>query len=264
MDENSATGSGPSRGGRLASDNPATSSISKTGAQAIGEVDSPTSPSSANALARFEFETGRGNDGSKILMVEWDCSRSDGREICGEDRIGWVVSWEDKSAAYPISDNDKSPSSLLRVYFLLPETASIPPSVNITHSSTGRTLTTKCMPAIFAPGLGVNPPDSGTRGVLHTIWAKKRLAEIQEEINKEMQTNSEGVALEMAVQEKQWLIEHFGFADLDTKRRPALPATPQSPRSPVGGRLGEMLRGLKLSTSPTDLARTPGKSLLLV
>ncbi|KAK5628483.1 hypothetical protein RRF57_004198 [Xylaria bambusicola] len=259
MDENSAVGSDPSGSIQLVSDNPATSLKGEIIAQTIGEVDSPISPSSPNALARFEFEAGRGNDGSKILMVEWDCSHSDGREICTEDRTGWVVSWEDRSAAYGLSDNDKSPSSLLRVYFLLPENASIPPSVTITHSPTGRTLTTKCMPAIFAPGLGASPPDSGTRGVLHTIWAKKRLAEIQEEINKELQTNSEGVALEMAVQEKHWLIEHFGFVDLDTQRRPALPATPQSPRSPVGGRLGEMLRGLKLSTSPADLARTPGK-----
>ncbi|KAJ3561224.1 hypothetical protein NPX13_g9033 [Xylaria arbuscula] len=154
MAENSATGSGSSKDGQLVSDNPAMPSNGETVAQAIGEVDSPTSPSSANALARFEFETGRGNDGSKILMVEWDCSHPDGREICGEDRTAWTISWEDKSAAYAISDNDKSPSSLLRVYHLLPETASIPPTVTITQSSTGRTLTAKCMPAIFAPGLG--------------------------------------------------------------------------------------------------------------
>ncbi|KAI1422420.1 hypothetical protein F5Y12DRAFT_621896 [Xylaria sp. FL1777] len=258
MDENSAAGLDPSGGALPITDNSAMSSNGENKTQPVGEVESPISPSSTNVLARFEFEAGRGNEGSKILMVEWDCSHSDGREICAQDRIGWVVSWEDKSAAYPINDNDKSPSSVLRVYFLLPENALIPPSVTITHSPTGRTLTTKCMPAIFAPGLGVSQPDSGKRGVLHTIWARRRLAELQEEINKELQANSEGVALEMAIQEKQWLIDHFGFVDLDTQRPPAPPATPHSPRSPVGGRLGEMLRGLKLSTSPADLARTPG------
>ncbi|TGJ87625.1 hypothetical protein E0Z10_g1123 [Xylaria hypoxylon] len=259
MDDNSAAGTDPSRGTLFIPNNSAVPSNGENNTRIRG-VESPTSPSSTNALARFEFEAGRGNEGSKVLMVEWDCSHEDGGGICPQDRIGWVVSWEDKSAAYPLSDNDKSASSLLRVYFLLPENAPVPPAVTISHSPTGRTLTTKCMPAIFAPGLGVSPPDSGKRGVLHTIWAKKRLAEIQEEITKELQTNSEGVALEMALQEKQWLIDHFGFVDSDTQIPPAPPITPRSPRSPVGGRLGEMLRGLKLSTSPTDLARMPGNT----
>ncbi|KAI0811625.1 hypothetical protein GGR55DRAFT_79140 [Xylaria sp. FL0064] len=260
MDEKSAAGTEPSRGTlHIPEKNSAMTSNGETNARITGEVESPISPSTTNVLARFEFEAGRGNEGTKILMVEWDCSQPDGREICAQDRTGWEVSWEDKSAAYPLSDNDKSPSAVLRVYFLLPENAPIPPSVTISHPATGRTLTTKSMPAIFAPGLGVSPPDSGKRGVLHTIWARRRLAEIQEEINRELQTNSEGVALEMAIQEKEWVIDHFGFVDLDTRQSPTpLPATPQSPRSPVGGRLGEMLRGLKLSTSATDLARTPG------
>ncbi|KAF2967168.1 hypothetical protein GQX73_g6353 [Xylaria multiplex] len=257
MDDNSAADSDPSRGTLLMPDNSAISSNGDNNTQ-IERVESPTSPSSPNALARFEFETGRGNEGSKILMVEWDCSHGDDREPCAEDQTGWVVSWEDKSAAYPLSDNDKGPSSLLRVYFLLPENAPVPPAVTISHAPTGRTLTTKCMPAIYAPGLGVSPPDSGKRGVLHTIWAKRRLAELEEEITKELQTNAEGVALEMAIQEKQWLIDHFGFVGSDTQRPSAPPISPRSPRSPMGGRLGEMLKGLKLSTSPTDLARTPG------
>ncbi|KAI1170244.1 hypothetical protein F4777DRAFT_584083 [Nemania sp. FL0916] len=260
MDDNSTATSGPLRA-PLIPDNSGVSSNGENNTRVpevkAGEEGSPISPSSPNALARFEFEAGRGNEGSKILMVEWDCSDTDGREVCAQDREGWVVSWEDKSAAYPQDDNEKGLPSLLRVYFLLPENAPIPPSVTITHGPTGRILTTKCMPAIFAPGLGANPPDSGKRGVLHTVWAKRRMSELQDEINKELQTNSEGVALEMAIQEKQWLREHFGFVDLDTRQYPAPPPTPQSPRSPVGGRLGEMLKGLKLSTSATDLARTP-------
>ncbi|KAJ2994148.1 hypothetical protein NUW58_g1631 [Xylaria curta] len=257
MDDNSAAGSDPSST-LLIPENTADALDGQNNTGAAGGIESPISPSSTNVLARFEFETGRGNEGSKVLMVEWDCSHTDGRELCAQDREGWIVSWEHKSAAYSLSDNEKSASPVLRVYFLLPENAPIPPAVTISHSSTGRTLTTKCMPAIFAPGLGVSPPDSGKRGVLHTIWAKKRLSELQEEIGRELQVNSEGVALEMAIQEKEWLIDHFGFVDLDTRHHPAPPPTPQSPRSPVGGRLGEMLKGLKLSTSPLDLVRTPG------
>ncbi|KAI0206440.1 hypothetical protein F4808DRAFT_119770 [Astrocystis sublimbata] len=254
MSTNSGAGSSPSSADK-----------SQTGGNnipATAAIESPVSPSSTTALARFEFETGRGNEGTKVLMVEWDCSQTDGGEASAQDKNGWAVSWENKPAAYSVGDNEKSPSSMLRVYMLLPENTPIPPEITISQSSTGRTIKAKCMPAIFAPGLGVSPPDSGKRGVLHTIWAKRRLSELQEEIGRELQTNTEGVALEMAVQEKQWLMEHFGFVDLDTQQRPAPPPTPRSPRSPVGGRLGEMLKGLKLSTSKADLDRTPGSTPL--
>ncbi|KAI0151847.1 hypothetical protein GGR57DRAFT_173780 [Xylariaceae sp. FL1272] len=226
-----------------------------------GEVtDSPTSPSSPNALARFEFETGRGNEGSKILMVQWYPSYDDGRELTPEDLKGWQVTWDGKSAPYGLNDDEKDPEPLLRIYFLLRENDPIPASVTISHATKGRTLQTKCMPAIFTTGLGASQPDSGLRGVLHTIWAKKRLSQLQEEIRKELQDNSEGVALEMALQEQSWVIEHFGLPDPYAHENPAPPPTPlspQTPRSPVGGRLGEKLRGLKLSTSPADLVSTP-------
>ncbi|KAI1197927.1 hypothetical protein F5X97DRAFT_164707 [Nemania serpens] len=256
MDDNSATVSDPS-GTLLVPSSSTVVSNGENSARAVEGVESSISPSSTDALARFEFEAGRGNEGSKILMVEWDCAHPDSHELGAQDRKGWVVSWENKSAAYPLDDDDKGAPSTLRVYFLLPENAPIPPAITISHSPTGRVLTTKCMPAIFAPGLGVSPPDAGKRGVLHTIWARRRMSQLQDEINNELQTNSEGVALEMALQEKDWLIDHFGLVDLNTRQHPAPPPTPQSPRSPVGGRLGEMLRGLKLSTSPADLARTP-------
>ena len=35
------------------------------------DVESP-SLSSSNALARFEFEPGKGKNGTKVLMVEWE------------------------------------------------------------------------------------------------------------------------------------------------------------------------------------------------
>ncbi|KAI0593437.1 hypothetical protein F4775DRAFT_586843 [Biscogniauxia sp. FL1348] len=229
-----------------------------------GVVESPVSPSSTNALARFEFEMGRGNEGSKILMVEWDPSSPDGSgEATAEDQDGWVVSWEGKATTFSLNDKDDEGGArpTKRVYFLIPSGAPVPPTVTISHSPTGRTLITKAMPAIFAPGLGVSTRDAGKRGVLHTIWAKKRLAELQEEIRKELLDNSEGIGLEMAIQERQWIIDHFGLVDphgppatAASAERPAPPPTPQSPRSPVGGRLGEKLKGLKLATTPADLS----------
>ncbi|KAI1505330.1 hypothetical protein F5X99DRAFT_277642 [Biscogniauxia marginata] len=229
-----------------------------------GAVDTPVSPSSPNALARFEFEMGRGNEGTKILMVQWDPSPIDGSgEATAQDQDGWEVSWEGKATTFSLSDQDDEGGvqPTKRVYFLLPSDAPVPPTVTITHPPTGRTLITKSMPAIFAPGLGVSTCDSGKRGVLHTIWAKKRLAELQEEIRRELLDNSEGIGLEMAIQERQWIIDHFGLVDPHippaaavSAERPAPPPTPQSPRSPIGGRLGEKLKGLKLATTPSDLA----------
>ncbi|KAI0899388.1 hypothetical protein F4806DRAFT_252347 [Annulohypoxylon nitens] len=235
-----------------------------------GVVDSPISPASPNALARFEFEAGRGNEGSKILMVEWDPAPS------GEE--GWSVTWDGKTTTFPVNekveDEDEEVEGRVeagiqqrrqRVYFLLPSDAAVPPAVFITHTGSGRALTAKSMPAIFAPGLGVGSRDAGRRGVLHTVWARLRAAQLQEEIRAELRDNSESVGLEMAVQERLWIIDHFGLDDLRLLEAssgaaavPVSPLPPASPRSPIGGRLGEKLRGLKLATSPSDLVNPLG------
>ncbi|KAH8675286.1 hypothetical protein BX600DRAFT_431875 [Xylariales sp. PMI_506] len=227
-----------------------------------GPVDSPTLPTSQNAWARFEFENGLGNEGTKILLVEWnpvaenDLIGGGGQQIPAEG--GWEVSWEGKKTMVSLTERDSSETQ--RVYFLIPSEVSVPPLVTISQHATGRTLRTKPMPAIFTRGLGIDAEENaGKRGVLHTIWAKKRLLQLQDEIRREMQNNSEGVALEMVVQERQWIMEHFGLEDPDAPERlptvAAVPPAPHSPRTPIGGRLGEKLRGLKLATSPADLAR---------
>lgn len=242
-------------------------------------VETPTSPSSGLARSRFEFETGRGNEGTKILMVEWEAAAlkkgasavgggsdgsSDGMGTEAEEDGGWDVSWEAKGDVLPVRDAEPDPSSssIRRVYFLLPPGAPIPALVSITRTGGGGSasvLRTKPMPAIFPAGL-TGQPDAGRRGVLHTIWSKRRLAELQSEIEVEMRANGEGVGLEMAMQERQWLIDHFGLEPdpgmpPPTKLHiPQSSAGPASPRSPVGGRLGEKLRGLKLATSPAELA----------
>ncbi|KAI0828386.1 hypothetical protein F5Y06DRAFT_290994 [Hypoxylon sp. FL0890] len=267
-----SSGSGPLR---IPESNPTSSSSSNfaTGDHPTepdpGVVDSPISPASPNALARFEFETGRGNEGSKILMVEWDPTPT------GED--GWVVTWEGKTTTFPVSEKVEDDEDYVerqgeedqqrrqRVYFLLPSDATVPPLVTISHAGSGRALNAKCMPAIFAPGLGVGSRDAGRRGVLHTVWARRRAEQLQDEIRAELRDNSESVGLEMAVQERLWIIDHFGLDDLRPAEAipsaiaapPASPMVPQSPRSPIGGKLGEKLRGLKLATSPADLVANP-------
>lgn len=243
-------------------------------------VETPTSPFSSSALSRFEFEAGKGNEGTKILMVEWDTS------VGGSLGAGdWEVSWEGKTTVLPIRDTETdiysnlgSGGSSRRVYFLLPPGASIPPLVSITQlgpsakEAGSPTIRTKPMPAIFPAELVANggqatagPDSRNRRGVLHTIWAKKRLRELQAEIEAEMRDNAESVGLEMALQEQQWIVDHFGLAEGEVAGAPQptrlhIPQNPQgpgpaSPRSPIGGRLGAKLKGLTgLATSPTELA----------
>ncbi|AEO65804.1 uncharacterized protein THITE_2113259 [Thermothielavioides terrestris NRRL 8126] len=238
--------------------------------ETLDVVETPTSPSSGLARSRFEFETGRGNEGTKILMVEWDdvAPRQDGSSEPRAAGSDWEVSWEGKGDVLPIRDVDPDPdSNAHRIYFLLPPGAPIPALVSIarkggsggTGSEAGMILRTKPMPAIFPAELA-SKQDAGRRGVLHTIWARLRLAELQAEIAAEMRANGESVGLEMALQERQWIIDHFGLAPGLGMPRPTKLHIPQSstgpasPRSPMGGRLGEKLRGLKLATSPAELA----------
>ena len=230
----------------------------------LNVVDTPTSPSAGFALARFALETDKGNEGTKILMVEWDAAAAAAGDTTSNTSesgaLGdWEVAWEGKTTVLPIRDSDSTSGANRRVYFLLPPGAPIPPLVSISKGSGGVTLRTKPLPAIFPEGLGANNQETGSRGVLHTIWAKKRLQELEDEIISEMKTNGESVGLEMAAQEREWIVKHFGLS-IDTSSAGAIPLsasspmTPASPRSPIGGRLGEKLRGLKLATSPAELA----------
>ncbi|KAI9705789.1 MAG: hypothetical protein M1820_005037 [Bogoriella megaspora] len=244
--------------------NPASAVTSKNGSK----VESP-STSNPTALARFEFEPGRNKEGTKILMVEWE-DDDNTRNIRGD----WHISWEGKSTVLPARDHS-SLSNLHRLYFLLGPGAPIPSIVNLTFNPKPTTTssayessrpviwTTNPLPAIFPPQLGASALESGKKGVLHTIWGKKRLSELQAEIAAESERNVEGVALQMALQEKEWIEQNFGLAG----RRPSTqimtslqmsnigqPGSPTSPRSPGGGRLAEKLKGLKLGTSEKALS----------
>lgn len=223
-------------------------------------------------LARFEFS----DEGTKILMVEWQPEAeldSTGADADGataaaphpdaagavtstpeqpqdapapEADAGWEVSWPGKSTLLPARDADQD-GSKRRVYFLLPEDVSVPPTVTIARRGQS-SLVLKPLPAIFPPGFDAEP---GSRGVLHTLWAKKRLRELDREMEAEMKTNAESVGLQMAYSEKQWIIETFLTPPTSHM------TLPLSPKSPITGRLGEKLKGLRLATSPDDLLPSP-------
>jgi len=215
-------------------------------------VEPAVSPSSSAAMARFEFETGRGNEGTKILMVEWDLAAI--RDpLLRHDLDGWDVLWEGKGIVHPVPDTEQQGLSR-RFFFLLPPGAAIPGLVTISQNNHDF-VKTKPLPAIFPPGLGAASLEIGTRGVLHTMWAKRRLAVLQDEIDAEMRANGEGVGLVMALQERDWVLDHFDLGHSDSPMAGDIFSLPmaKSPRSPVGGRLGEKLKGLRLATSPAAL-----------
>lgn len=216
-----------------------------------------TSPIS-NCLARFEFEFGRGNEGTKILMVEWEAEGANTGD-------SWEVSWEGKRTVLSARESseskekdDKNP--LHRLYFMLGPGQTIPPTIKIARKKgsksneeeEGTILFANPLPAIFPKELGISGREEGKKGVLHTRWAKRRLGVLKEEIERE-KMNVEGVGLDMAIREREWIIENFGVGGNH-------PVEATSPRTPLGGRLSEKLKGLKLGTSTADLqVRPPGK-----
>ncbi|KAL7807647.1 hypothetical protein V8C26DRAFT_414398 [Trichoderma gracile] len=175
------------------------------------------------------------------------------------DAAAWEVSWAGKSTFLPARDTDDEDDARRRVYFMLPPDAPVPATVTV--ACPGRpSIVLKPLPAIFPEHFHV---ESGPRGVLHTIWAKKRLRELELEMEAEMRANAESVGLEMALAEKQWIVDNFLRAppspppasSSNTSSSSAAAAT--SPRSPVSGRLGDKLKGLRLATSPADLVPSP-------
>jgi hypothetical protein len=220
------------------------------------EVESP-SISSTNALARFEFQAGHGREGTKILMVEWEDDDTT-RGIRGD----WHISWEGKTTVLPADDQPSN--DVNRIYFLLPPGVAVPSSITLTHRPQDGTKTavvwhTNPLPAIFPPELGASARAAGKKGILHTIWAKKRMQVLQKEIEAESKHNVEGIGFLMALQEKEWIESTFGVTakplglSLSLAEPTVAPLGPASPRSPGGGRLMEKLRGLKLGTSEKDL-----------
>jgi hypothetical protein len=239
-----------------------------------GNVESP-SLSTPSARARFEFEDGQGNKGTKILMVEWEDDDTT-KDISGS----WTVAWENKSHVLPAeekcvsSPESANPESSAsgrqashRLYFLLPAHKQIPTTINLTLNPTDGSIPpvlwkTNPLPAIFPPGLSDATVEGRGKGVLHTMWAKKRLQTLEREIEEEAKQNCEGIALQIAIGEKEWILENFGIS-MRTRSPPPLqirpvphdgPLSPMTPISPGGSRLTEKLRGLKLQTTAESRA----------
>jgi hypothetical protein len=224
----------------------------------------PDTLTGVTALARFEFEAGRGNEGTKVMMVEWQDDKS--RHQNGS----WHVSWSGKRTVFPA--DDRPSDKIRRSYFLIPPGAAVPPHLTLAYQPAAATdklsyeplsMTVKPLPAIFTPELGATAKASGKKGVLHTIWAKKRLQSLEKEITAEQEHNLEGIALEMAAAERDWIQDNFGLqpkptgidisgANSTQSPAPVSPGlnTPLSPNS----RLSEKLKGLSLGTSEKDLA----------
>jgi hypothetical protein len=236
---------------------------SSVAATAVQDTASPIA--SSTALARFEFESGRGNEGTKILMVEWEDD-----DHTKNTRGDWHVSWQGKSTVLPAKDQIEGRTH--RLYFLLPPGVHVPPHVNLVHQPADGGKATEMqvnpLPAIFPPELGASARTAGKKGVLHTIWAKKRLSVLQKEIEAECLKNAEGVGLEMVLQEKDWIEHNFGVGARPTSlSMPAsgevgLPLSPTSPRSPGGGRLAEKLKGLRVGTTEKELNARPRRKSL--
>ena len=220
--------------------------------------------SGITAFARYEYEAGKAQDGTKILMVEFEDEDDDNRR----DSAGtWHVSWSNQTTVLP--SEERTSDNSRRLYFLLPPGAAIPPKVSLTFNpppnsaKQPQSLTLSPLPAIFAPDLEASARASGKKGVLHTIWAKKRLQVLEKEIKREEEFNLEGIALDLAKGEKEWIENNFAIAvkpstlDLGSLPRYAngvLSSAMASPRSPGGRKLSEKLRGLSLGTSDRDLA----------
>lgn len=126
----------------------------------------------STALARFEFEPGRGKNGSKVLMVEWDTALTPHEQNqeppqppdhgSHSTASAWKVSWEGMPVTLAVRDRDEGTRSQERQFFLLPPGSQFPADITITHH-TGLTVSAKVLPAIFPEGLG---PEAGSKGVL--------------------------------------------------------------------------------------------------
>lgn len=265
--------------------------------------------STPGTLARFEFENGKGNEGTKVLMVEWiSPSPTSVDSSPSAEAREWDIRWENKKPGAILEAFDRAPVSsspstkttttdgsqtdkktLHKCYILLFPHIPIPRLIKIISKSSPATqpLQANPLPAIYTGSVA-----AGTKGILHTAWAKARLEQLETEIEREGKENAEGIALVMALEERSWIRTTFlptsepAVAE-EEKAMPALKigearplklntsvqmegGAPMSPRTPGGGRLAEKLKGLnmKLGTSdaalaaPTIRAHAPPDSIL--
>ncbi|KAF2859803.1 hypothetical protein K470DRAFT_258486 [Piedraia hortae CBS 480.64] len=212
--------------------------MAKTEFHAEDDVKAPPQ-SSGNALARFEFQPGKGRQGTKVLMVEWE--EDEKTKAIGGD---WEVSWEGKRMVLSAKDQDQHHQRPVhRVYFMIGRGDNVPTHVKLTKGPVE--WRTNPLPAIFPPDLG--GPAGGLAakcGVLHTIWAKKRIHTLRAEIETESKLNPEGVGLVIAMRELEGIEKMFGAA---INRKSSVTESPRSPHH--SSRMLDRLGGLKLDTN---------------
>lgn len=165
-----------------------------------------------------------------------------------------------------------------RIFFLLAARKTVPATVTLTLNPTDKSIAptvwkTRPLPAFYPPGLANSSIDGAFkcgRGVLHGMWAQKRLQALDREIEAEAKTNCEGIALQMAIGEKQWIENNFGLSAIPPPQVQSLwlqplntydtPLSPMTPLSPGGSRLSEKLKGLKLQTAETAVRRPSSRT----
>ncbi|KAL9060269.1 MAG: hypothetical protein Q9162_000673 [Coniocarpon cinnabarinum] len=271
-------------------------------------------PGLASALSRFEYEPERKgvHDATKVLLVEWEEEHD--LHVSKEQNSGeWTVEWKGPNnkregialKSHPLPDDSNRASSdhpSHRLYFLLQAGAPVPSHVSISFTPDNASNPTiaaaiPTLPAIFPPSLLTSGTSLGKKGVLHTLWAKSRLAALRAEIDEEEERGRfEGVGIEMARDELEWIKEHFGVVekhygsaasdapasprqqyyeiqDDSARGRPASPrdspsqlAPPlrsptnlSSPTSASSGseRLQQKMKGLRVGTTPSSNTQTP-------
>lgn len=260
----------------------------------------------ASALARFEYEAEKTSvaDATKVLLIEWE--EEHGSSITRDKQAGqWSVQWKGRNnstegitipsaaaqlpgqhASHGRHHSTSDPSSH-RLYFLLPPGAPVPPSVSISFSSVSSptpeiATSIPTLPAIFPPSLLTSGTSLGKKGVLHTLWAKSRMAALRAEIDEEEEKRFEGIGIEMARDELEWIKEHFGVSekhhgsigtehspdrgdetaeeihrgrDTQPKTSPAQLSPPlSSPTTATSpsDRLQQKMKGLRVGTSPSS------------
>jgi hypothetical protein len=180
---------------------------------------------------------------------------------------------------------DTSAGKTHRIYFLLGNKRQIPTIVTLTLHPQDASVEpivwkTNPLPAIFPPGLADRETANRGKGILHNLWATRRLQRLEHEIEEEAKTNCEGIAFQLAWTEREWIEKEFKISIRDgqpaqsgspinsknqsvprlqtpgglKQRSGDAPLSPSSPLSPGGSRLSEKLKGLKLQTSADSSA----------
>jgi len=143
-------------------------------------------------------------------MIEWE---DDERSQAISTGI-WKISWDNvERANFPI--NPSTRDQINRLYFLLSTHDRIPGTIalSLTPSDASESESTwkvQPLPAIFPPSLGASAREKGKKGVLHTIWAKRRLQTLANEEREELGSYAESEALTMIRQEREWIEANFG------------------------------------------------------